>query len=158
MYNPEIMSRNLRQLRAAAGLSYAELSRRTGICFAAVWRLENKSDSSPRLFTVDILADFYGVSLDWLCGRTEKTPAPAATGNGGAWVKNNHDYHTTTERKCQMKKSEVKKMQALSIRRDDAVSDENWFLMMQDIFKEYETALLLERHAREEAEEACCRG
>lgn len=57
-----------------------------------------------------------------------------------------------------MKKSEVKKMQALSIRRDDAVSDENWFLMMQDIFKEYETALLLERHAREEAEEACCRG
>lgn len=44
-----------------------------------------------------------------------------------------------------MKKSEVKKMQALSIRRDDAVSDENWFLMMQDIFKEYETALLLER-------------
>ena len=83
MYNPEIMSRNLRQLRAAAGLSYAELSRRTGICFAAVWRLENKSDSSPRLFTVDILADFYGVSLDWLCGRTEKAPAPAATGNGG---------------------------------------------------------------------------
>lgn len=57
-----------------------------------------------------------------------------------------------------MKKSEVKKMQALSIRRDDAVSDENWFLMMQDIFKEYETALLLERQAREETEEAYRRG
>ncbi len=57
-----------------------------------------------------------------------------------------------------MKKSEVKKMQALSIRRDDAVSDENWFLMMQDIFKEYETALLLEWHAREDAEEAYRRG
>lgn len=57
-----------------------------------------------------------------------------------------------------MKKSEVKKMQALSIRRDDAVSDENWFLMMQDIFKEYETALLLERQVREEAKEACRRG
>ncbi len=57
-----------------------------------------------------------------------------------------------------MKKSEVKKMQALSIRRDDAVSDENWFLMMQDIFKEYETALLLERQAREEAKEAYRRG
>lgn len=86
MYNPEIMSRNLRQLRAAAGLSYAELSRRTGICFAAVWRLENKSDSSPRLFTVDILADFYGVSLDWLCGRTEKTPHRRQPVTG-AWVK-----------------------------------------------------------------------
>lgn len=57
-----------------------------------------------------------------------------------------------------MKKSEVKKMQALSIRRDDAVSDENWFLMMQDIFKEYETALLLEWHAREDAKEACHNG
>ena len=57
-----------------------------------------------------------------------------------------------------MKKSEVKKMQALSIRRDDAVSDENWFLMMQDICKEYETALLLEGHAREDAEEACHNG
>ena len=57
-----------------------------------------------------------------------------------------------------MKNSEVKKMQALSIRRDDAVSDENWFLMMQDIFKEYETALLLERQAREEAKEAYRRG
>ncbi len=57
-----------------------------------------------------------------------------------------------------MKKSEVKKMQALSIRRDDAVSDENWFLMKQDIFKEYETALLLERQAREEAKEAYRRG
>lgn len=57
-----------------------------------------------------------------------------------------------------MKKSEVKKMQALSIRRDDAVSDENWFLMMQDIFKEYETALLLELHAREDAKEACHNG
>lgn len=57
-----------------------------------------------------------------------------------------------------MKKSEVKKMQALSIRRDDAVSDENWFLMMQDIFKEYETALLLEWHARKDAEEACHNG
>ena len=39
-----------------------------------------------------------------------------------------------------MKKSEVKKMQALSIRRDDAVSDENWFLMMRDIFRGYEQA------------------
>lgn len=61
-----------------------------------------------------------------------------------------------------MKKSEVKKMQALSIRRDDAVSDENWFAMMQDIFQGHETALALEQavfqDAEEEAEEACKRG
>ena len=61
-----------------------------------------------------------------------------------------------------MKKSEVKKMQALSIRRDDVVSDENWFAMMQDIFQGYETALALEQavfqDAEEEAEEVCKRG
>ena len=63
----------------------------------------------------------------------------------GAWVKNNHTYHTTNGGICQMKTSEVKKMQALSIRRDDAVSDENWFLMMRDIFLGYETAMTLEQ-------------
>lgn len=63
-----------------------------------------------------------------------------------------------------MKASEVKKMQALSIRRDDAVSDENWFLMMQDIFLGYETARALEqaetRRKEEQATfvEVCKRG
>lgn len=58
-----------------------------------------------------------------------------------------------------MKKSEVKKMQALSIRRDDAVSDENWFLMMRDIFRGYEQALAQEKCAEQAAiEEASRRG
>lgn len=83
MYKPEILSRNLYRLRAAADLSYAQLSGRSGISISALWNLENKPDYSPRLFTVDTLADFYGVSLDWLCGRTAKTPAPAATSDRG---------------------------------------------------------------------------
>ncbi len=63
-----------------------------------------------------------------------------------------------------MKTSEVKKMQALSIRRDDAVSDENWFAMMQDIFQGYETATALEQaEMRKKADqlvvaEVCNRG
>lgn len=63
-----------------------------------------------------------------------------------------------------MKSSEVKKMQALSIRRDDVVSDENWFLMMREIFLGYEIEVMHEeaadRKAKEdaEAEEACKRG
>lgn len=63
-----------------------------------------------------------------------------------------------------MKKSEVKKMQALSIRRDDVVSDENWFLMMEDIFLGYEIEVIQEEEAEQkakedaEAEEACKRG
>ena len=60
-----------------------------------------------------------------------------------------------------MKTSEVKKFEALSIRRDDAVTDEDWFLMMRDIFQGYENALLLEqaafRHAEAEAAEEACR-
>lgn len=63
-----------------------------------------------------------------------------------------------------MKNSEVKKMQALSIRRDDVVSDENWFQMMRDIFLGYEIEVMheeaAERKSKEnsEAEEACKRG
>ena len=63
-----------------------------------------------------------------------------------------------------MKKSEVKKMQALSIRRDDAVSDENWFLMMQDIFFGYENEVMWEKAAEQKSkesadiEEVCKRG
>lgn len=57
-----------------------------------------------------------------------------------------------------MKKSEVKKLQALSIRRDDAVSDENWFLMMRDIFRGYEQARAAEQDNKAVFEEACKRG
>lgn len=63
-----------------------------------------------------------------------------------------------------MKNSEVKKMQALSIRRDDVVSDENWFQMMRDIFFGYENEVMHEEAAEKkskedaEAEEACKRG
>ena len=52
-----------------------------------------------------------------------------------------------------MKNSEVKKMQALSIRRDDVVSDENWFQMMRDIFLGYETAMTLEQAEARKKEE-----
>ena len=63
-----------------------------------------------------------------------------------------------------MKNSEVKKMQALSIRRDDVVSDENWCQMMEDIFLGYEIEVIQEEEAEQkakedaEAEEACKRG
>ena len=63
-----------------------------------------------------------------------------------------------------MRNSEVKKMQALSIRRDDVVSDENWFRMMRDIFFGYENEIIWEKVAEQkskedvEAEEACKRG
>ena len=63
-----------------------------------------------------------------------------------------------------MKNSEVKKMQALSIRRDDVVCDENGFQRMRGIFFVYENEVMLEKAAEQkskedaEAEEACKRG
>ena len=53
-----------------------------------------------------------------------------------------------------MKNSEVKKMQALSIRRDDAVSDENWFQMMRDIFFGYENEVMWEKAAEQKSKES----
>lgn len=52
-----------------------------------------------------------------------------------------------------MKSSEVKKMQALSIRRDDFVSDENWFQMMRDIFFGYENEVMWEKSAEQKSKE-----
>ena len=52
-----------------------------------------------------------------------------------------------------MKNSEVKKMQALSIRRDDVVSDEDWFQMMRDIFFGYENEVMGEKAADQKAKE-----
>lgn len=52
-----------------------------------------------------------------------------------------------------MKNSEVKKMQALSIRRDDVVSDENWFQMMRDIFFGYENEVMWEKAAEQKSKE-----
>ena len=52
-----------------------------------------------------------------------------------------------------MKNSEVKKMQALSIRRDDVVSDENWFQMMRDIFFGYENEGMWEKAAEQKSKE-----
>lgn len=53
-----------------------------------------------------------------------------------------------------MKNSEVKKMQALSIRRDDVVSDENWFQMMRDIFFGYENEVMCEKAAEQQRRRA----
>ena len=52
-----------------------------------------------------------------------------------------------------MKNSEVKKMQALSIRRDDVVSDESWFQMMRDIFFGYENEVMWEKAAEQKSKE-----
>ena len=56
---------NLKHLREQAGLTVAELAKRTGIAKTTLSRWEN-SDSLPNIENAAILAEFYGVSLDEL--------------------------------------------------------------------------------------------
>ena len=84
MYRPEALAANLYGMRSAAGMSLKELAQHVGI---TLWGMENcyYRQRCPNLSTICAIADYFGVSLDWLCGRvrTEKTPAPAATDDGG---------------------------------------------------------------------------
>lgn len=81
MYNPELMQQRLVDLRRQAGLSQRQAGQRIGISQPTLYFIET-GRRNPMLNTLDCIADFYGVSLDWLCGRAEENPAPAATGNG----------------------------------------------------------------------------
>lgn len=87
LYRPEALAANLYGMRSAAGMSIRELAQHVGIAHATLWGMENcyHRQRHPNLTTICAIADYFGVSLDWLCGRvrTEKTPAPAATDDGG---------------------------------------------------------------------------
>ncbi len=65
------MQNNLRKLRKARGLTQIALQMKTGIEQA----LLSKYETGERIPTTDallILADFYGVSIDYILCRTDK--------------------------------------------------------------------------------------
>lgn len=65
------MQNNLRKLRKARGLTQISLQMKTGIEQA----LLSKYETEERIPTTDallILADFYGVSIDYILCRTDK--------------------------------------------------------------------------------------
>lgn len=68
MYNPELMQQRLVDLRRQAGLTQVQACEKIGINQATLCFIET-GRGAPRLRTLDCIADFYGVSLDWLCGR-----------------------------------------------------------------------------------------
>lgn len=73
MYNPELMQRRLVDLRRQTGLSQAQASKKIGIAPSVLCHIET-GRCVPSLNTLDYIADFYGVSIDWLCGRVKKIP------------------------------------------------------------------------------------
>lgn len=58
----------LRRLRKANGCTLEEIEDDTGVPYCMVARYE-RGENTPTLYVLVVLADYYGVSLDWLCGR-----------------------------------------------------------------------------------------
>lgn len=65
------MKNNLRKLRLKTGLTQIALQMKTGIEQSLLSKFENGERISPTE-TLVTLADFYGVSIDYILCRTEK--------------------------------------------------------------------------------------
>lgn len=67
----DMMQNNLRKLRKEKGLSQIAVQMQTGIEQALISEYEN-GDRVPPTETLMQLADFYGVSMDYIMGRTDR--------------------------------------------------------------------------------------
>lgn len=67
----DMMQNNLRKLRKEKGLSQIAVQMQTGIEQALISKYENR-ERVPPTETLMQLADFYGVSMDYIMGRTDR--------------------------------------------------------------------------------------
>lgn len=67
---------NIRRLRERAGLSQKDLSSHIGVSNAVLSRYE-LDDRKPDFDTLEKIADYFEVSIDYLFGRTDKKQASA---------------------------------------------------------------------------------
>ena len=67
----DMMQNNLRKLRKEKGLSQIAVQMQTGIEEALISKYEN-GERVPPTETLMQLADFYGVSMDYIMGRTDR--------------------------------------------------------------------------------------
>lgn len=67
----DMMQNNLRKLRKEKGLSQIAVQMQTGIEQALISKYEN-GERVPPTETLMQLADFYGVSMDYIVGRTDR--------------------------------------------------------------------------------------
>ena len=72
-------SQRLAALRAERGLSQAQIAKEVGVVVRAYQRYEY-GQREPQLAVLIRIADFYGVSLDYLAGRSGE---PGLPGRGG---------------------------------------------------------------------------
>ena len=69
----------LRQLRKGTGLNQRDMAKELALVFRSYRRYEC-GESEPTLSTLNSLADYFHVSLDYLAGRTDDPAPPAAPG------------------------------------------------------------------------------
>lgn len=75
MFSEEIFARRLAALRASERLTQQQLAEVLGITKAAVGNLEH-GRKKPSIEVAYALADYFGVSLDYLCGRSDEPSMP----------------------------------------------------------------------------------
>jgi len=63
--------KRLEILREKKELSYSELEKKTGMSKSLLWRYET-GKSDPGLSSLIKLADFFGVTLDWIAGNGDE--------------------------------------------------------------------------------------
>lgn len=76
-----------KRLRIAAGLTQEELAQKLGITRSRVGMYET-GKREPDFETLELIADFFNVDIDYLLGRTSKTtllPENVHSGNSGAF-------------------------------------------------------------------------
>ena len=68
--NPHIITNRFRKLAKEANLNQQQIARRVGLTQASICRY--LSGSLPSLRGFFKIAQSFNVSMDWLCGRTDK--------------------------------------------------------------------------------------
>lgn len=66
----ETLGERIKNLRESAGLSRDDLGRATHISWQTI-RTWEQGSALPSLNCAIIMADYFGVSLDWLAGRSD---------------------------------------------------------------------------------------
>lgn len=69
----KIVPERLRKARTDAGMSQQELGYKSKVSPPDLSALENGTGTDLRTSGTFRIAEVLGVSMDWLCGRTEKT-------------------------------------------------------------------------------------
>jgi transcriptional regulator with XRE-family HTH domain len=77
-----MIARQLKALRAVAGMSQQSLAVSAGLSVSLVSQIERGSRADPRMSTITALAEALGVSLDELVGRSGSASHTKDAGEG----------------------------------------------------------------------------